>query len=221
MLVKPGLGNVGRKLEVFEQLGFGGVQNIHFDIFAEVSAINHQFEATPGGFQFLQLGRMQNFIHLGADLAIQFDHHLVNQCLVDRLAFFFAFQQVGNKRCNAFAGDIIAFISWRHATVGHDLVEQGAFHYRFRGSGLLRSSIRHTTSLQYVIDIWCCVPREGGSNDYSPSVASSSSDKRVSRASSLSSNSCSLERNEGTLPRGPFKATSASRNSISFFSSGT
>ena len=70
---------------------------------------------------------MQDFIHLGADFSVQLNHHLVHQRLVDWLAFSIAFQQVGNKRCHPFAGDIVTLIRRCHAAVGHDLVQQRAF----------------------------------------------------------------------------------------------
>ena len=98
VLVEPALGDVGRKLEVLQQLCLGGVQHIHLDVFPEIGAIDHQFQAAPGRLQFLELGRVEDLIHLCADLAIQLHHHLVHQGLVDRLAFLIALQQVGNKR---------------------------------------------------------------------------------------------------------------------------
>ena len=146
VLVEAGLGNVRRKFEVFQQLGLGGVEDIHLDVLAEVGAVHHQLQAAPGRLQLLQLGRVQDFIHLGADLSIQLNHHLVHQGLIDRLAFFVAFQQVGDKRCHALASDIVTLIRRRHAAVGHDLVEERAFSDGFGGSRLLHSSIRHTTS---------------------------------------------------------------------------
>ena len=125
--VQTGLGDVRCIFEIIIQILLGRVDDFDLDVLAKVSAIHQGLQASPGGFQLLECRRMQNVIHLLAELEIQLIDHAIDQVLVDAFFGIFRAQQFGNKCADTTLRHFIAFITAIHAGLGYNLVKQRAF----------------------------------------------------------------------------------------------
>ncbi|MDT4792942.1 hypothetical protein D3C76_687530 [compost metagenome] len=207
MLVEAGLDHFRGVLEVVQQVLLGDVEKLDLDVLAEVGAVDQQLQAAPGRFQGLELGMVENFVHLPAELGVDLRDHAVDQCLLDLLALILRLQQLLDEGGDATFGDAIGFVIRSQAGLGDDAVENAVLDAGPRG--FLYCARAHVlVSFRFPAQASCLAARPS-----SPST-------RSRESSSASTLSMAL-RKAGALPSGPLRATRASRSSISFFSSGT
>src|SRR5262249_14406719 len=139
--------------------------------------------------------------------------HLVDDGVVDLLVLAGRLDQLGDERPDAALGDIIAFVVRLEPGGLHDLVEQRAFgQLRAGGRALGLRLVRHGAT--------SCGGIPGGADGYwVPPMPSS--DNSLARAPVSSIADWMVLRKAGTLPSGPFSASSAWRSSSILASSGT
>ena len=109
--------------EVIQQILLGGVDDLQLDVFAEVGAIHQQLEAAPGGFQRLELGVVEDFVHLPAELGVDLRDHAVDHGLFYWLIFVLRLQQLFDKGRYTALGDVIGFVVRSQFGLGNDAVE--------------------------------------------------------------------------------------------------
>src|SRR5690606_7185111 len=205
---QAGLDDFRAVLEVVQQVLLGGVEDLDLGVLAEIGAIDQQLEAAPGGFQGLEVGVVEDLVHLPAELGVDLRDHAVDHGLLHRLVLVVRLQQLFDEGRHATLGDVIGLVVGSQAGFRDDAVENagfgdipGAFHY-CTGTHARASLSR----VQASCGAWAARPS-------SPSTRS--------RESSSESTLSMALRKAGALPSGPFRATRASSSSISFFSSGT
>ncbi|MCY1432957.1 hypothetical protein D9M71_489750 [compost metagenome] len=122
VFVETAAGDVTGVLKVVEQLLFGHMQYIEFDVLAKIRAVHQQLQSAPGGLQLLKLGLVQDYVHLLAQDTVYLGDHLVDALLVDRLLMIVALQDFANESSHTLPGDGIAFLGRTDHRVGQQLV---------------------------------------------------------------------------------------------------
>ncbi len=135
VLVETGLHDFGRVLEVVQQVLLGDVENFDLDVFAKVGAVDQQLQATPGRLQRLEVGMVENRVHLAAELGIDLGDHTVDHGLLDRFAVVVRLEQLFDEGRHAALGNVIGFIVGRQAGLRDDVVENAVL--AFGAAGLL------------------------------------------------------------------------------------
>ncbi len=82
-LEEAGLLPVLAVLEVLQQIVLGAVEDFDADVLAEFRIVDQVPQAAPRRFQLLEVGAVEDFIHLGADLLINLGDEIVDHLLVD------------------------------------------------------------------------------------------------------------------------------------------
>ncbi|MNF62018.1 hypothetical protein D3C84_436870 [compost metagenome] len=151
---------------------------------------------------------MQYLVHLTAELRIDLGNHAVNHGFFDLFATVLRLEQFFDKCRYTTLGDIVGLIIRSQAGFGDDTVKNAVF------TDLAALLMRCVSAHKWLP--WLMETQAFGTVLLRPSSPSTRS-----RDSSVASTSSMALRNAGALPNGPLRATSASRNSISFLSSGT
>ena len=117
VLVQAGLHHLGRVLEIVQQVLLGNAENLDLDVLAEVGAVDQQLQAAPGRLQRLEIGMMENLVHLRAELGVDLGDHPVDHRLLHRL----------DEGGDATLGDVVGLVVRAQAGLGDDAVENVVF----------------------------------------------------------------------------------------------
>jgi hypothetical protein len=123
VLVQAGLNDFRAVFEIVEQVLLGRVENLEFDVLAEVGAVDQQLEAAPGGFQRLELLVVENLVHLTAEFGVNFRDHTVDHGLFDWLMFVLWLEQFFDEGRHAALGNVISIVIGGQFGFGDDAVE--------------------------------------------------------------------------------------------------
>ncbi|MNN88289.1 hypothetical protein D3C81_2059560 [compost metagenome] len=99
------------------------MEYVDLDVFTEVGVVDQMFEPTPGRFQILEFGLVENGVHLFAELAVDLGDHAVYQQLVDWLLTVAALEHLGDEGGHATFSDSIAFLGGFQPGLRHDVGE--------------------------------------------------------------------------------------------------
>src|SRR5690606_33370928 len=203
VLVQAGLDHLGAVLEILQQVLLGGVEDLQLDVLAEVGALHQQLQAAPGRLQRLELRMVEDLVHLLAEGGVDLGDHAIDQRLLHRLVVVLRLEQLGDEGGDAALGDVVGLVGGVQPGFGDDALENAGV----GGGGAVGGG-------------GCGRGHRWGFLVGAQASRPSSLSTRSRACGSASTLSMAL-RKAGALPRGPFRATSASRRAISFFSSGT
>src|SRR6185295_14606373 len=137
-------------------------------------------------------------------LRVDLGDHAVDHLLVGLLVLARGGQELRDEGLHALLRNLIALVGGLELRLDHDFVEERAACRRRCPRFRLLFRLGHGTISLY----FCCK-----TYFFSSPPAPPSSDMSFSRAAGSDTSDCTFLRNSGRLPRGPFRAVSASRRS--------
>ncbi|MNL00936.1 hypothetical protein D3C87_1213880 [compost metagenome] len=134
------------------------MQHFQLDVLAKIRAVHQQFQAAPRRLQLLELGLMQDHVHLFAQGAINLGNHLVNPVFVDRLLMIAALQDLTDERSHALASYRVAFLRRAHGGVGQQLIKQRRLFvsHQHLGGGAFHRHGEYSVDKGVQVSCWAC-----------------------------------------------------------------
>ena len=124
LLEQRALVELGRRLEVLDQVLLGRIQHVDFHVGAGLGLIGQIFQTAPGSLELLELAGVHDFIELIGQQGIDFRDTRVedrDQVLARR---DFAFEHLVDQLVDQVAGPGALGFRTRHAAFGNDAVQQ-------------------------------------------------------------------------------------------------